>query len=300
MTGRRWTLVRWTFLVAVVAGAWWSWRASGEELSDALADVSAGRVVVSGVFVVAGLVLTSAVWLVSLGSFDAMPGPHGGAVPSFFVAQLGKYIPGSVWSFAAQGMMGAARGLPARATAAAAILFLGVHVSSGLTAVGLVGWWTTLPRPVVGVALVVGVAGLTPAVYRALGTRLAGAQCDWSIGHSVRGALVMCPAWCCYTISLTALAPSADASAALGLGCAFALAFAVGVAFPIAPAGLGARDGALIVLITPVIGAGPAGAVAVLSRLLHTLADFLLAGLSWCMMRASSRPQASDQRRDHH
>lgn len=293
MTGRRWAFVRWTFLVAVVVGAWWSWRSLGDELVEALEDVSVGRVAVGGVLVVVGLLLTAGVWMVSLASFGAMTGSRT-AVPSFFIAQLGKYIPGSVWSFAAQGVLGASHGLPARVPATAAVLFLGAHVASGLTAVGLMGWWTMLPRPVVGFALVIGIAGLTPAVYRALGSRLAARRCDWSLRHSVRCVLIMGAVWCCYALSLTALVPSVGASAAIGLGCSFALAFAVGVAVPIAPAGLGARDGALIVLITPVLGVGPAGAVAILSRLLHTLADFLLGGVGWCMMRASNGPRASD------
>ena len=88
----------------------------------------------------------------------------------------------------------------------------------------------------------------------------------------------MVVAWRCARAALVVLASEPTVSLALTLGTAFAVAFAVGVAVPIAPAGLGARDGVLLLLITPVLGAGPAAAVTVLARLARTVADFLLAG----------------------
>ena len=47
---------------------------------------------------------------------------------TFFVGQLGKYIPGSVWSIGAQAQMAARRSVPPRVTVAAGLLFLGYHV----------------------------------------------------------------------------------------------------------------------------------------------------------------------------
>jgi hypothetical protein len=289
VTGPRWTTVGWLFLVAVLVGTWWSWRSSGEELADALRQVSAARVTLAGALVVCGVLMTAAVWQVSLRAFQVVVSPLE-SIPSFFVAQLGKYIPGSVWSFAAQGALGARQGLPVRVSAAAAVLFLGVHVASGLLFVGILGWWTALPTWVVLPALVTGLAGLAPVVHRNLGRRVGGRACDWTIGRSVRGVLLMAPAWVCYSLGLLALAPDPSAGLGLLLGCAFMVAFSVGVAVPIAPAGIGARDGALLVLITPVMGAGPAAAIVVTGRLIHTCADFLLAGVSWWLMRTLGAP----------
>ena len=84
---------------------------------------------------------------------------------------------------------------------------------------------------------------------------------------------------------------------ALTLGTAFAVAFAGGVAVPIAPAGLGARDGAFLLLITPLLGPAPAAVVTVLARLAHTLADFLLAAVSWLVMTMSKSARAAGE--DH-
>ncbi|CUR60138.1 conserved membrane hypothetical protein [metagenome] len=299
MTGPVWNVLRWAFLVAVVAGAWWSWRDSGDELTRALGQIGPGQVGLAAALVLAGLVITGAVWRVALGAFGTR-GPIREVVPPFFVAQLGKYIPGSVWSFAAQGALGARRGLPPRVPTAAAVLFLGAHVASGLLLAGILGWWTDLPAWVVALSLLVGVIGLLPAVHRLVGRRVAGTTCEWGAWQSVVGALLMTPVWSCYALALAALTPDLDASLLLTLGCGFAVAHAVGVAVPIAPAGLGARDGVLVLLLAPALGTGPAGMVALTARLLHTVADFLLAGASWLVMRASDARQPSGQSIDDH
>lgn len=292
MSGPRWNLLRGLFLIAVVAGAWWSWRDSGDEIEAALGRLGAGQVVTGGALVAAGLLLTGWAWWISLEAFG-VGGPPARMVPQFFVAQLGKYIPGSVWAFVAQGAIGARQGVPPRVASTATVLFLGVHVASGLVLTGVAGWWTSLPAWLVGASLVVGAVGLVPAVHRALGRRLAGQACDWGWGRSLAAAAVMVPAWCCYALALVVVTPEPDPSQAVALGCAFAVAFAAGVAVPIAPAGLGARDGVLVLLLAPVLGAGSAGAVALVARLLHTVADFVLAGASWVLVRTSAARRGS-------
>lgn len=291
MTGRRWLVARWAFVVAVVVSVGWSWRTSGDEISRAVAEVGPGRVAVAIALVVLGLLPTAAVWRTSLGSFGPTGTVRAEAAP-FFLAQLGKYVPGSVWSFAAQGALGAARGWPARVPAAAAVLFLGVHLASGLLAVGVVGWWTTLPWWVVGAALLAGGVGVAPTVHRVVGGRLAGRPCAWDLARSGRACALMVPTWLLYAGALAVLAPPRDPRTALLLGCAFVLAFAVGVAVPVAPAGLGARDGVLVLLLAPALGVGAAGAVAVLARLAHTVADGLLGALAWWRLRPSRRGRA--------
>lgn len=293
MTGRRWAALRVLFVLAVVGGAWWTWRASGQELAAALEQVSGVRVLLGTALAACGVVCTGLVWRVALGSFDVEV-PVRGAMPSFFVAQLGKYIPGSVWSFAAQGAWGVSRGMSGRVPVAAAVLFLGIHVASGLVLVGLTGWWTSLPGWVVILSLVVGSCGLAPAVYRLVGSRLAGRPCRWGLRTTALGALAMLPVWSSYTAALVTVTPQPTLTLALTLGCSFAVAFAAGVAVPIAPAGIGARDGLLLVLITPALGLSAAGAVVVLARLFHTVADFAVAAASWAVLRLTVEEQPSD------
>lgn len=295
LTGPVWNLLRWVFLVAVIAGAWWSWRRSGDELVDALGQVRPGLVALAAALVLSGLVLTGAVWRVALGAFG-VDGPARETVPPFFVAQLGKYVPGSVWSFAAQSAIGARRGLPPRVPAAAAVLFLGAHVASGLLLAGVLGWWTELPPWLVAVCLPIGAIGLLPVVHRRVGTSVAGRRCDWGPMQSVVSLLLMVPVWVCYALALASLAPALEPSSVLTVGCAFAVAHAAGVALPVAPAGLGARDGVLLVLLAPLLGAGLTGIVVLLARLLHTLADFAVAGASGLVMRSSAARRPSGAR----
>ncbi|KQV72767.1 hypothetical protein ASC64_19145 [Nocardioides sp. Root122] len=283
----------------MVAGVWWSWRSSGDRLSNALGQVGSDQVFLAGVLVLTGLLATGVVWLLALDAFG-VSGTVRELVPPFFVAQLGKYIPGSVWSFAAQSALGARRGLPPRVPAAAGVLLVGAHVASGLLLAGILGWWTALPTWVVMVSLLVGVVGMLPAVHRQVGKRIAGTTCDWRVWHSVRSAVLMVPVWTCYALALAALAPEADARLVLTLGCAFAVAHAAGVAVPVAPAGLGARDGVLVVLLVPVLGTGPAGMVALVARLLHAVADFVVAAAAWWMMRTSDARQPSGRRPGGH
>ncbi len=302
MTGRRWTLVRVVFVLAVVAGAWWSWRDSRDQLVEALGLVAPGQVAAAFGLVVVGLALTGWVWWMVLGAFG-VGGAPAQMVPQFFVAQLGKYVPGSVWAFAAQGAMGARHGTPPRVAATGTVLFLGVHVASGLLLVGLLGLvdrWSPLPTWLVLTSLVVGLVGLTPVVHRALGGRLSGRPVDWGGRRSLVGLLMMVPVWCCYGLALLVVSPDPDPAAFVPLASAFAVAFAAGVAVPIAPAGLGARDGVLVLLLTPVLGVGSAGVVAVVVRLLHTAADFLLAGLAWGALHWSGARCPSEGPGDDH
>jgi hypothetical protein len=60
----------------------------------------------------------------------------------------------------------------------------------------------------------------------------------------------------------------------------FAFAWCVGFVVILAPAGAGIRDLLLIAALGPVIGTGPATAVAIVSRVLTTISDLLCAGVA--------------------
>jgi hypothetical protein len=66
----------------------------------------------------------------------------------------------------------------------------------------------------------------------------------------------------------------------------FAFAWSVGFVVVLAPAGAGVRDVLLIATLSPVLGTGPATAVALMSRALMTAGDLITAGLA----AVSSRP----------
>jgi hypothetical protein len=55
----------------------------------------------------------------------------------------------------------------------------------------------------------------------------------------------------------------------------------LGYAMIFAPAGLGPREGFLIVFLTPHLGAAPSGVVAIVARIWTTLVEVVPAALFW-------------------
>ena len=102
--------------------------------------------------------------------------------------------------------------------------------------------------------------------------------------------------WVAYGFSLWWLLPDLELSlaSAAGVVAAFALAHAAGVLLIVAPAGLGAREGVLIALLVPMVGVPSAAAAALLARLVHALADFLIAGAAAAWARSAREPPGRD------
>jgi uncharacterized membrane protein YbhN (UPF0104 family) len=284
------------FVLLTIALAWWGFDGRWPEIGDAAAETGPLQLFVAALCAMAGLALTGVLWrmlLAALGSRVELR--EAGAV--FFVGQLGKYVPGSVWTFAVQAQLGRRHGVPVRSSVTASALFLVLHTFSGvllggvLAAGGVVrtdvggGWWLLLA--------LAGAAALTPRVLRFLGDRLAGAgvRMTFGVADLARSLALMTGVWTCYGAGLWALLPLArpgpeDVLAAVA---AFALAHAAGVLLVLAPAGLGAREAVLIALLAPTVGVPGAAAAALLARVAHTAADFALAAAAagWARRRRS-------------
>ena len=274
------------FVLLVIGFAWWGFAGRWAEIGHAAAATGAVRLCVAVVCAAGGLALTGVLWrslLVRLGS--PVPLRDAGAV--FFVGQLGKYVPGSVWSFAVQAQLGRRHGVPARSSVTASALFLILHTFSGLVLGGLLVaggvastdldlvWWLLL---VAG-----GAAAMTPPVLRVLGRRLSGV--DVAAPDLLRSLVLMTVVWACYGASLWVLLPSTDLLAAVA---AFALAHAAGVLLVFAPAGLGAREAVLIALLAPAVGVPAAAAAALLARVAHSIGDFALAAAAAAWSRRAT------------
>ena len=232
---------------------------------------------------VAGLALTGVLWRMLLSALGPRIEPREAAAV-FFVGQLGKYVPGSVWSFAAQAQLGRRCGVPPRSRVAASALFLVMHAVSGLVLGGVLvatgairtnldgGWWLLSAA---------GVIALSPPLLRAAGDHVAGAGVQMRLdgGDLVRGLALMAGVWACYGTCLWVLLPVARSEPrdVLTAVATFALAHAAGVLMMLAPAGLGARETVLVVLLAPSVGVPAAAAAALLARLTHSIADFVLA-----------------------
>jgi uncharacterized membrane protein YbhN (UPF0104 family) len=291
----RWLVVaRIAFLIAVVGFGWLWLRDDWDDVVAAMREVSPAAVALSLVLVLGGLVLTGFVWVRCLRRFGHdVPLPP--ALSVFFVGQLGKYIPGSVWSLGAQAQMATRYGVPARTTVAAGLVFLGWNVvtAGAVTSMGvLLGAIPAVPRWVGAIGLVVSLVCMTP--------RVVGAAGSWAAGGGRRLALtardcaliaaLLLVTWALYGLALHAVSPG-SAGTSYGVGdamVAFTAAYAVGVLVILAPAGLGAREAVLTLLLTPFLGVGGAAAAALLTRLVHTAADFSIAGAAWLLGRRAA------------
>lgn len=269
-----------------------------------------GRTVgLSLVAVLAGLVATMLVWRTLLAALGS-PLPLRVAARIFFLGQLGKYIPGSMWPIVAQMDMARAYRVPGRRSATAGVLTMLVSLAAGFVAAVAVlpalagpdvrGYrWLFLAVPVL-------LAGLHPRVVnpvvdrllrlvgrppldRPLGGRAVAAAFGWALlSWILLGAQI-------WLMAVRFGAPPGR-SVPLAVG-GFAFAWAAGFLVVFAPAGVGVRDVLLVAVLGRVLDGGPATTVAVVSRILMTLGDLLLAAAAgWRGRVASGRADRAQTR----
>ena len=269
----------------------------GPEALDAARDVGVARIVGSLAAVLAGLLSSALVWRALLRDLGAPLGART-ALHVFFLGQLGKYVPGSVFAVAAQMELGRDQGLSRSRVGTASLLFMGVLVAAGLLA-AVVALPLTSPDALddygwVLLLLPLGLLLLAPPVLtRLVATALRVLRRDplerplsWGgTAQALGWALAM---WAAYGVHLLLLVQpqegGEDAGLLLCLG-AYALAWTAGFLFVVAPAGAGVREAALVVALAPVLEAPAALAVALVSRVLMTLGDLL-----WGTVGAALRP----------
>jgi hypothetical protein len=301
MTGGRalaWRVVGAVFVVAslgfVVSRLVRDW----DEVSAAASQVSPLLLVAAFVAGVAGLGLTALAWRALLAGLGS-PLPVATAGQVFFLSQVGKYLPGSVWPYLAQVRLGRDLGVPASRSAQAGVTFVLLHLVTGLV-LGvprvlfgealdrrfvLAVWALPLLALLVHPRILEWLTGLASRVMRVQVT--AGRMPGRSIAVAVGWLL---GAWVLYGVSLAALvAPFQDVTPG-GFGLllsSYALAWSVGflgaaLVVVAAPAGLGFREIALYATLAGVVSPGAAALVVLLSRVLMTLGD-----VGWALLAAA-------------
>jgi uncharacterized membrane protein YbhN (UPF0104 family) len=302
---RRADLLAVVFVVVAVGIAVWALRDDFPSMVDALGEIAWWRPVLAFAGIVLGLLATAEVWkhcLAALGS----PVSSSAARQIFFPAQVGKYLPGSVWPFLAQMKFARERGVPAGSALLAGSVFLVIHTVTSV----LVGALLLVSQPDLvnrfgwaGVCIPLALVVLHPRLINWMARKLAKRSGStppvlrWR--GLVRPVLWMLPAWLGYGAAAYLLAdPFTDSVLQLAVVCtgAFALGWLVGLLVFLAPAGVGAREAVLILALTPLLGAGPAATVSLLLRVGHTMADLLLAlryGLARAR-RSQTRQAATD------
>jgi uncharacterized membrane protein YbhN (UPF0104 family) len=223
--------------------------------------------------------------LADLGS----PLPLRAAARINFVAQLGKYVPGAVWAFAAQVELSHDYQVPRRRSLASVATSLVVMAGTGLV-VALVTlpftspavirqyWWVLCAVPVI-------VAVLCPPVLGRVLNRLLAVirrqplerMPTW--GGLGRAALCNFAGWALLGIGVwtlvTGMASVRPGALLLAVG-GYSLAFTAGMLLVVLPGGIGARELILVAALSALLPHGTAVAVALVARVVTTASDLIL------------------------
>ena len=223
-----------------------------------------------------------------------------------FIGQLGKYVPGSLWSVLAQMELGARAKVPRARSASASVLAMLVSLVAGLiTAMvtlpfaehSAAYYWVFAVLPVVAFCL------YPKVLNRILGklfTVVKRPGLDQPVtGRMLTGALAWgFTAWLCNGLQLWLLADHFGAPAGktilLAVG-GYAFAWCVGFVVIIDPAGAGIREALIVAALAPTIGADAALACALISRALNTVTDLVCAGTAALAWRHQRRTEGKDQ-----
>ena len=202
------------------------------------------------------------------------------SVTTHGLSQLGKYLPGNVFQFVSRQFIGAAGGLPH-----GVLVRSSLHELLGLAAAGVLlsVWALPLLDNRLGWLSAPPVAGLTLAGALAGARLLAGAR----IARALAAHLLFLLAAAGIFLSLLGMLSVQPAAAGwLPLCGAYTAAWLAGFATPGAPAGLGVRELALLVLLGGQVDAETLLLAVALGRVVTVLGDAVLFGATaWAARR---------------
>lgn len=297
--GRLWfRRVMLVLLLAFAVAAIWTNR---DGLLEALRETEPWAIPVAFVPGALALVASLGAWRTLLADLGSRL-PWRAAARIFFLSQLGKYVPGSVWSILTQMELSRQHNVPKRSILMVGIVAIAVSVTSGLTVAVVMlpfavpdairrFWWVLLVLPVLlsllHPAVLSRCLGLAlkvlrreplpkPPSWRGLGTTAGFQFTTW--------LLLGVHAW----ILLVGLGAPPMTALPVAIG-GYALAYAVGQLAVGLPAGAGVREAGLTLVMSTVVPAPAALLLALLSRALLTLVDLSMAGTQYVIGRRAAR-----------
>lgn len=272
------------FAVYFVARNW-------DGISTGFGRLDLPDVIGSFVAVLGGLGAAALAWRAVLSGLGSHL-PVRAAARVYFLGQLGKYVPGSIWPIMAQAELSKEYGVARARSGFAAVTQMLIGLVVGIVVAGATlaassraaveaYWW-------LAVVAVGGVVTLAPPVFNrlmAVALRLARRPVgDPLSSRTVFASAGWCLAmWMAFGVHVWLLARGLGASGdnllLLTTG-AYALAWAAGFVVVFVPAGAGVREAALVLALSPAVGADDALALALVSRALMLVGDFTGAGVA--------------------
>ncbi len=211
----------------------------------------------------------------------------------YFIGNVSKYVPGSIWPVLVQAELGADRGIPRSRSAVSVLICYAVMTCSGLVVAAV-----TLPFASAGSVaqyfwilflIPIGIAALSPPVLNRM-LRLVlrvSRQPELGDGISYRGlARIMVWALAAWAINglmiyvlMRQLAGDREGTLLVSIG-AYSLSWAVGFLAIFAPAGLGVREAVMIAALHSQTTIKIALTVALVQRALSVVADAAAGGVA--------------------
>lgn len=294
---RRW-VVRLLQLALTVAVTWFILDRVGLTLEDVKGLDRAqwtphwGPLAVSVAVLMLGYVISALLWGVMVRDLGGPNLAAGTAFRVFFVANLGRYVPGKVWQIAGLALLARRYGVSGPLATGAAVLGQAFAVA-GATVVGLAAFFSGTPElqrwgaVAAGVVVVVVALCAVPAFLRrlvGLWFRLARRPVPEGLDpgpfFGIRWVVLYTLNWVIYAGAFWLLVLSFDVPGGfLLVGPAFAAAYVLGYLMIFAPAGIGVREGFLVAFLEPAMGVGAGTALAVVSRLWATVVEVVPAAV---------------------
>ena len=294
-------VIRPLFAVLIIAAVVYAVVSQWVEVQVAIKTIARESLIASMVAILLGSLAGVMSWRALLAE-EGYPLSAKDAGRIFLVGQLGKYLPGSVWSVVVQMELATRAGVPRARTFTASLCWIGLSLSSALT-IGLIGLpviasagspiaWTLVA--LLPIALACShpkiLTRIVDLLLKLMGKEPLPHQFTWKgIGKAFGWLLVT---WVLYGAHLWLLANALGAPGWDGfIRClgGFALAMGSGVVFILAPSGAGVREALIVSALAGVMSGGEALGIAVVSRMLFILADITLAGIAglsaWRMLR---------------
>jgi uncharacterized membrane protein YbhN (UPF0104 family) len=208
------------------------------------------------------------------------------------VSNLGKYLPGKVWAIAGAALLAERAGVQPGAAVAAAFILQALSLASGLLLVALLA-----PDAVAAlgqgprIVLLLLAAAALGGVRRFLPRAIVG-MAPVPPGPMLLGLAANVAGWSAYGLAfqclIRGLLPGVEVSWAQATAV-FTTSYLAGLIAAFSPGGIGIREAAFMLLLSPSVGAKAAAALAVATRLLLTITELGAALPFLPAMRRSAR-----------
>ncbi len=227
----------------------------------------------------------------------------------WFLASLGKYVPGKVWALAGVAVLAQRAGVNPSVAVAGALVLQAVALASGAAVVAgtareafqSIGQGAV---PLAAAVILLSVIGLAALTSQPLLDRVAGIlPSSWPKLRAVRLRVLALAfianiiGWTGYGVALLMLTrgllPGVDLSLPQAVGV-FTCSYIIGFLALFAPGGLGPRESIFLLMLAGDIGLKPAAALALASRLLLTGTEVLPAISLLLRRRAPSPPSVRE------